>query len=190
MQRKLAHQYNALGLLLQAKINRISRLIANDPIAGKVSGEPLLPATAVLAISIAVLFTSFVCLAQSIRLYVHLGFMITAVASQDDEQVLSKEEATSMAVRAGVSFSVGLRAFYLYIIVLAWCVGPTYVMICGILMTLVLHYLDKFKPKALTARARAKTDDTQPQPDTPALQAQAGGKMHHSESALNVANLV
>lgn len=132
-------------LLDEAKMNRIHNLNEKDPICKRLPGDLLFPPTAVLGIALGVLWASFVCFAQSVRLFVHLGYYIRAVPSRFNKYRLNVREAQMMCVKAGMAFTLGLRGFYLFIPLVLWSLGPTALMVMSLCMTIGLGYFDKFE---------------------------------------------
>eukprot|EP00879_Flechtneria_rotunda_P010305 GHRR01010774.1.p1 GENE.GHRR01010774.1~~GHRR01010774.1.p1 ORF type:complete len:242 (+),score=88.09 GHRR01010774.1:29-727(+) len=107
-------------------------------------GQPLVTPTVILALALGSLYASFVCFAQSVRLYVHTGFYIRACTSRYNPGTLRVAEAKRVTIHAGVAFSVGLRLFYLFIPLVMWSIGVTALLISSIVMTLLIAYMDHF----------------------------------------------
>ncbi|KAF8068411.1 hypothetical protein HT031_002100 [Scenedesmus sp. PABB004] len=89
-----------------AKIQRIRQLNENDAILRHLAGPLLVQPTVTIALSLGALYGSFICFAQSVRLYVHTGFYVRAVTSRFNPGTLTVREAKRVTVRAGVAFSV------------------------------------------------------------------------------------
>jgi hypothetical protein len=59
----------------------LERAQVNDPIMRHLPGGPLVPPVAILGAALGSLYASFICFAQSVRLYVHVGFYVRACTS-------------------------------------------------------------------------------------------------------------
>ena len=68
-------------------------------------GEPLVPPIAIIAAALGSLYASFICFAQSVRLYVHTGFYIRAATSRFNPGTLTVAEAKRVTIHAGLAFS-------------------------------------------------------------------------------------
>lgn len=68
-------------------------------------GGPLVPPIAVVATALGSLYASFICFAQSVRLYVHTGFYIRACTSKFNPGTLTVAEAKRVTIHAGLAFS-------------------------------------------------------------------------------------
>lgn len=129
-------------ILDAAKMERADQLELADPLTG--GGKTDVSASIKLAVSSLPLFICFVWSAHSIRIYVHLGFYLKAVGSDTSGRYCTKKGAVELAIKAGVSFSVALRALYAFIPLGMWLLGPTALLVTTIVLTLTLWRLDTF----------------------------------------------
>jgi len=77
-------------------------------------GYLLVPPIAIIAAALGSLYCSFICFAQSVRLYVHTGFYIRACTSRFNPGTLTVSEAKRVTIHAGLAFSGVFAA-------LCWC---------------------------------------------------------------------
>ncbi|WIA30626.1 hypothetical protein OEZ86_000704 [Tetradesmus obliquus] len=126
------------------KIQRIQQLALNDAMLRHLSGSTLVQPTLVVALALGSLYASFICFAQSVRLYVHTGFYIRACTSRFNPGTLTVNEAKKVCIHAGMAFSVGLRLFYLFIPLVMWSIGCTALLISSVVMTTMIAYMDHF----------------------------------------------
>eukprot|EP00775_Hariotina_reticulata_P004562 gene4562-4816_t len=128
----------------ESKTQRIRQLSEKDPILSHYEGSLLAPPEAIIALALGSLYASFVCFAQSVRLYVHTGFYIRACTSRFNPGTLTVAEAKRVTIHAGMAFSVGLRLFYFFIPLIMWSLGPTYLLCSSVAMTALVAYMDHF----------------------------------------------
>ncbi|MFN7085482.1 MAG: DUF599 domain-containing protein [Burkholderiales bacterium] len=83
---------------------------------------------------------AFMCFAQAIRLFVHVGFMIN-VSAQDSRRN-SPQFVGAQLNRAGHYHWLGMRAYYLAVPLAFWLFGPHFMLAASIIEVVVLHHLD------------------------------------------------
>ena len=105
-------------------------------------GEGLTSPEVVLMSAMVALYSSFMFFAQSVRLYVHFGFY--ARCASDPEGAICIDDVRLVAIRAGVAFTVGMRLFFLFIVLILWSGGVTYMVIASCIITTFLAYFDMF----------------------------------------------
>ncbi|CAL5221187.1 g3334 [Coccomyxa viridis] len=114
-----------------------------DPITRAGGGVPLLHPAVKLGIALGILFVSFMCFAQSGRLYSHVGFMLRAVSSNlCPEHWTFEGELLAVLDMAGFLFSLGLRIFMAFGLLVFWVVGPTTLLIVTVLAVILLFAVD------------------------------------------------
>ncbi|XP_027340517.1 uncharacterized protein LOC113853968 [Abrus precatorius] len=92
-------------------------------------------------ISITICFlVAFLCNVQSIRYYAHVSFLITAPTLRDKREYM--EYIAKTLNRGSISWSIGLRAFYLSFPLFLWIYGPIPMFACCCLTSLILYFLD------------------------------------------------
>jgi uncharacterized membrane protein len=81
---------------------------------------------------------AFVCFAQAIRLFSHVGVMITVPTS-----AIHPRQVTRLFVQAGRYHTRGMRCYYLAAPMLFWLFGPILLVLSSCVLVVVLHFLDK-----------------------------------------------
>ena len=97
--------------------------------------------------ALVVLYTSFMFFAQSVRLYVHFGFYARCASdggARGGKGQVSADDVRLVAVRAGMAFTVGMRLFFLFIVLVLWSGGVTYMAVAAVIITAFLAYFDMF----------------------------------------------
>ncbi|KAK7358185.1 hypothetical protein VNO77_00109 [Canavalia gladiata] len=92
-----------------------------------------------IAITICFL-VAFLCNVQSIRYYAHVSFLITAPTLRDKRDYM--EYIAKTLNRGSISWSIGLRAFYMSFPLFLWIYGPIPMFACCCLTSLILYFLD------------------------------------------------
>ncbi|KAI8468401.1 MAG: hypothetical protein J3K34DRAFT_522957 [Monoraphidium minutum] len=131
-------------LLDPTRTQQMHDLAMRDPILRRYPGDLLVGPEVVLMTSLGTLYMSFLCFAQSVRLYVHWGFYVRCISSDLNQGALTMEDAKVAAVRAGVAFTMGMRLFVLFIVLILWTGGVTWMLVGSIVVTCFLAYFDHF----------------------------------------------
>ncbi|KAF7819922.1 putative transmembrane protein [Senna tora] len=92
-----------------------------------------------LSISVCFLI-AFLCNVQSIRYYAHVSFLITAPALKGKNDFI--EYVAKILNRGSLSWTLGLRAFYLSFPLVLWIYGPIPMFACCCLTSFILYFLD------------------------------------------------
>lgn len=87
------------------------------------------------------LLFAFLCFAQAVRLFIHVGFMINVPPS--DPRRNSPQFVSAQLNRAGVYHWLGMRAFYCAVPLVFWLFGPHFMVVATIVTVLVLYHLDR-----------------------------------------------
>ncbi|KAI8469753.1 MAG: hypothetical protein J3K34DRAFT_422718 [Monoraphidium minutum] len=132
-------------LLEPSKTQRMSDLAMRDPILSNFPGNPLTRPEYVIMCALVSLYASFVCFGMSVRLYVHWGFYVRCVSSQFNNDTMHTDEVKLVAIRAGLAFTIGMRLFYLFIILILWSGGVTWMMVASFAITSFTCYFDTFE---------------------------------------------
>ncbi|GAB4816698.1 hypothetical protein N2152v2_003744 [Parachlorella kessleri] len=135
-------------MLDEAKMKKVKDMNEWDPFV-KTGG--IIPPEAKMGAAVGALFLCFFSLVQSLRLFVHFGFFSKAVshcrAHQSSYPYDSYEslynETLKISLRAQTFFSVGLRALYLFIPLVLWSLGSTYLLASMLLVVGVMYHLDR-----------------------------------------------
>ena len=87
-------------------------------------------------------FVAFLTFALSVRLFNHVGYLITgaAVDRAADEGV---RRVTAYMTRAGLYYTVGMRSYYMAVPVVFWMFGPTYLVLSTVFLLGALYYMDR-----------------------------------------------
>jgi uncharacterized membrane protein len=136
-------------MLDSSKTQRIEQLALQDPILRNATGPPLAPPVAVLGCGLGVLWAAFCFFAQSMRLYVHLGFLLRAIPSpynhdREGKAIFSELDARRVSVKAGFAFTIALRLWYLFVVVIAWAFGATALLVASCAVTLMVWRFDQY----------------------------------------------
>ncbi|KAL0027000.1 hypothetical protein WJX79_007631 [Trebouxia sp. C0005] len=130
-------------LLTPDMIQQLNLIQSHDPITRDGDGTSLLQPSVKLGIGLGTLFVCFLCFAQSARLYAHTGFLLKAQASKY-KPAHWDFEAESLAImgRAGLLFSIGIRCFFGFGILLLWILGPIALLIATMATLLCFFWMD------------------------------------------------
>lgn len=89
-----------------------------------------------------VLLVAFVCFSQSIRMYNHVGFMISVPLDLKHKEISPQHVAVHVN-RAGRFYSYGMRAYYFVVPLMFWLFGPLFMVLATIALVFVLYHLDR-----------------------------------------------
>ncbi|KAK9810220.1 hypothetical protein WJX72_006937 [[Myrmecia] bisecta] len=129
------------------RIARIDQLRKSDPIT---HGATIMNSTWKIAIAELTIWFSFLCFTQSIRMMVHLGFLLKVVASPLNKgKFFTIEEVVALSLRATIMFTAGLRAFYAFLPLIAWLFGPTAMFVSTVLLVFSLYITDSIPKEPL-----------------------------------------
>ncbi|DBA98462.1 TPA: hypothetical protein ACH3X3_012462 [Trebouxia sp. C0006] len=130
-------------LLTPDMIQQLNLIQSHDPITRDGDGTSLLQPSVKLGIGLGTLFVCFLCFAQSARLYAHTGFLLKAQASKYKPSHWDFE-AESLAImgRAGLLFSIGIRCFFGFGILLLWILGPIALLIATMATLSCFFWMD------------------------------------------------
>ncbi|GBF89446.1 hypothetical protein Rsub_02018 [Raphidocelis subcapitata] len=134
-----------ITILLDAtKREQIGKLAMRDPSLRNFPGEPLTSPEVVLMLALASLYSSFMFFAQSVRLYVHWGYYVRTVSSPFNADTIHIDDVRLVVIRAGMAFTIGMRLFFLFIMLIVWSGGITWMLMASVLITAFLWYFDTF----------------------------------------------
>jgi len=83
---------------------------------------------------------AFMCFAQAVRLFIHVGFMINVPAR--DPRRNSPQFVAAQLNRAGTYHWMGMRAYYFAVPAAFWLFGPHFMVVASIAAVVMLHHLD------------------------------------------------
>lgn len=86
-------------------------------------------------------FSAFFNFAISIRYYNHAGFMIDIPVGEDPD--LNCDTVAAVLNRAALHYFLGMRGYYFAVPLTLWLFGPLWMLAGSVLITLVLHHLDR-----------------------------------------------
>ena len=84
---------------------------------------------------------AFMCFAQAVRLFIHVGFMINVPAR--DARRSSPQFVAAQLNRAGFYHWMGMRAYYFAAPLAFWLFGPHFMVAASIVAVAILHHLDR-----------------------------------------------
>lgn len=86
---------------------------------------------------LALIFFAFFCFSNAIRIFNHVGYLINARDSANQNNYSARLVAGELN-RGGRFFSIGTRAYYYLIPMVCWLFGPLYLVISALILVLVL----------------------------------------------------
>ena len=95
-----------------------------------------------LLILLSDLFTAFFCFSMSVRIYTHVGYMIN-VPLNLEHKIITPSHVAAHLNRAGFFYSLGMRAYYIFIPLIFWLFSGTLMVLSTILLIIVLYFLDR-----------------------------------------------
>lgn len=84
---------------------------------------------------------AFMCFAQAVRLFIHVGFMINVPAC--DPRRNSPQAVAAQLNRAGTYHWMGMRAYYFAAPLAFWLFGPHFMVAASVVAVAILHHLDR-----------------------------------------------
>lgn len=129
----------ALGVLSLLQIEGLSSIWHSLSLMDKVPDSVQLFKVLVLMFD---LFVAFFCFASSIRLYNHVGFMISTSVPEDELQDKICF-VSALLNRAARHFHMGMLAFYFMVPLVFWIFGAVLLVVGTAGMTLIVRALDK-----------------------------------------------
>lgn len=84
---------------------------------------------------------AFMCFAQAIRMFIHVGYMINVSAR--DPRRNSPQFVGTQLNRAGHYHWMGMRAYYFAAPLAFWLFGPHFMVAASIVVVAILHHLDR-----------------------------------------------
>jgi len=124
------------------KIAVLDDSAAGDPL---VADGGALPARGKAAAVLCVQLLSIILLTQSARLYVHASFYCRSVALRDPDSPLPAHFNTALQ-RGQLTFMLGLRTFYLSIMLAFWLLGALSLLLAALAILAVLAVMDLAVP--------------------------------------------
>ena len=84
---------------------------------------------------------AFMCFAQAVRLFIHVGFMINV--PQAEARRNSVPFVAAQLNRAGIYHWMGMRAYYCAIPLVFWLFGPHFMVAATLVVVAILYHLDR-----------------------------------------------
>ncbi|HEX6005433.1 MAG TPA: DUF599 domain-containing protein [Burkholderiales bacterium] len=84
---------------------------------------------------------AFMCFAQAVRLFIHVGFMINVPPG--DARRSSPQFVAVQLNRAGTYHWMGMRAYYCAVPLTFWLFGPHFMILATAVAVVILYYLDR-----------------------------------------------
>ncbi|KAK9815988.1 hypothetical protein WJX74_007344 [Apatococcus lobatus] len=131
-------------LLNDAYSINLDKLAMLDPISGRSHGHVgLIHPSVKGGIALGIIFCTFVLFGQAARYYIHLGYIVKIVSSKHNQKNWQlQDEALSLMQRAGFIFSLAMRSFFAFGLVVLYYLGPTSLFVSTITMTSILYWTD------------------------------------------------
>ena len=86
-------------------------------------------------------FITFFNFTLSIRYYNHAGFMINTI--DDSDPTLNEQTVTHVLNHGAWHYTIGMRGFYLSVPLGLWAIGPIWMLVGTLVLTVVLYRLDR-----------------------------------------------
>lgn len=103
------------------------------------------------------LFAAFFSFSMAVRVFNHVGYMINVPLARNHKMISPQHVAIHLN-RAGMFYSMGMRAYYFTVPLVFWLFGPHFMLLSTFALILVLYRLDR-APKIL---AEDYTEDVRP----------------------------
>lgn len=87
------------------------------------------------------LFFAFFNFSLAVRYYNHVGFMINVPV--DEGHPSDRQTVVTILNRGAMHYHLGMRAYYISIPLALWLLGPTWLLLGSLVLTMVLIHLDK-----------------------------------------------
>jgi uncharacterized membrane protein len=94
------------------------------------------------------MLVAFVCFAQAIRLFAHVGVMISVPTVTVRPDLVAR-----LFIQGGRYHTRGMRCYYFAAPMLFWLFGPLLLVLSSCVLVIVLHFLDKSPERALDSKA-------------------------------------
>jgi len=94
------------------------------------------------------MLVAFVCFAQAIRLFSHVGVMIAVPTATMHPHLVAR-----LFVQGGRYHTRGMRCYYFAAPMLFWLFGPLLLILSSCALVVVLHFLDRSPERALAIKA-------------------------------------
>ncbi|WP_428265367.1 DUF599 domain-containing protein [Haliangium sp.] len=101
-----------------------------------------------LLLLVADFFAAFFCFAQCIRLFNHVGYQLAVPQERRPASVTPGEVAAHLN-RAGLYYTLGMRAYYVSVPLVFWLFGPHLMLLATMALLVLLYYIDRM-PKPIT----------------------------------------
>lgn len=93
------------------------------------------------------LFVAFFSFSMAVRVFNHVGYMINVPLARNHQMIRPAHVAIHLN-RAGMFYSVGMRAYYFTVPLVFWLFGPHFMLLATLALILTLYRLDR-APKIL-----------------------------------------
>ena len=93
------------------------------------------------------LFVAFFSFSMAVRVFNHVGYMINVPLARNHKMICPQHVAIHLN-RAGMFYSVGMRAYYFTVPLVFWLFGPHFMLLSTLALILILYRLDR-APKIL-----------------------------------------
>lgn len=88
------------------------------------------------------LFVAFISFSMAVRVFNHVGYMINVPLTRNHRMISPAHVAIHLN-RAGMFYSVGMRAYYFTIPLVFWLFGPHFMLLTTVALIMTLYRLDR-----------------------------------------------
>ncbi len=95
-----------------------------------------------LLLLLLMLLVAFICFSQSVRVYNHVGFMISVPLDLQHKELSTRHVAMHLN-SAGRFYGYGMRAYYYMVPLMFWLFGPTFLVLGTVALIFAMYHLDR-----------------------------------------------
>jgi uncharacterized membrane protein len=105
-------------------------------------------------------FWAFFCFSQAVRLYNHVGYLISAGISR--QGTISPQYVARLLNRSGRYYSLGMRCYYVSVPLVFWLFGPYPLIVSSAALVSALYHIDRSPEIDETEEITSKASDDVP----------------------------
>lgn len=122
-----------------ARLDQIKSFAKSDPIS---PDTQFLSPQSKLGIALGVVFLSLLSMTQTVRLSVHLSYLLRAVSADAKRAARLSKVAFAINRRASLFFSLGLRLLYIFFPLFLYVLGPLALLIATLVELVAVFFMD------------------------------------------------
>lgn len=103
------------------------------------------------------LFVAFFSFSMAVRVFNHVGYMINVPIARNHKMISPQHVAIHLN-RAGMFYSVGMRAYYFAVPLVFWLFGPHLMLLAAVALVMTLYRLDR-APKIMAEDYAERSDN-------------------------------